>query len=313
MTLLKPTFLPALAETFGPVAGAQGVKHMLAQHGLQEGVYDAGDFKVTQRGAGANMSVDVAAGGAWVQGDDTARQGFYHLVNDATVNVAVSAAHATLPRLDQVVARIYDASVAGGSNTPAIEVIAGTPTSGATLANRTGAAALPNGAVRLADVIVAAADTSITTGEIQDRRPWARGGFKIVEKADGDFSTTNGTNTAVTGLICTMECSGAPVRVTVSALGRNSGGATGEIWVGLKLDGADLGSNIYGLGGLVGDRMGQVGFVTVLAGLAAGRHTFQPGTRIAGGTGGTAVLLASSTFPARLLVEELVRPNADNT
>lgn len=314
MALLKPMWLPndGTGVPFGPAAGKQGLRYMLQQIGLQEGVYDAADLKISQRGAGANMSVDVAAGSAWIQGDDTARQGVYHLVNDATVNVAVSAAHATLPRIDQVIARIYDSSVAGGSDTPAIEVLAGTATAGATLANRTGAAALPNGAVRLADVLVAAAASSIANAAIQDRRPWARGGFRAIEKGDADFSTTNGTNTAVTGLVVSMECSGAPVRITFSAMGRNSLGATAEIWCGLKLDGNDLGSNVYQLGGLVGDRYGQVGFVTVLS-VAAGRHTFQPGIRIAGGTGGTAVLNANSISPARLIVEELVRPNTDNT
>ena len=80
---------------------AQTVRQMLAQGGggLQEGAVGATDFKVAQRGAGANMSVDVASGGAWVQGDDATRQGLYHQTNDATINVGVTAAHASLPGL----------------------------------------------------------------------------------------------------------------------------------------------------------------------------------------------------------------------
>lgn len=219
MTLLEPMWLPTKTVPFGPASGKQGLRYMLQQHGLQEGVYDAGDFDVTQRGAGANMSVDVAAGGAWVQGDDTARQGFYHLVNDATVNVAVSAAHATLPRVDQVVARVYDSSVAGGSDTPAVEVIAGTATSGAQCTDpaaanyRTGAAALPNGCVRLADVQVDAAVASIVNAKIYDRRPWARGFRSFTRYTAGSDYTNATTSLTAAGPSTKCELSGGPCRV----------------------------------------------------------------------------------------------------
>src|SRR3954451_814013 len=158
MALWTPEFLQTQKYS------AARARLMMAQAGIiQEGIFDLGDFAVTQRGAGANMSVDIAAGSAWIKGDDTARQGHYHVVNDATVNVAIPAAHATLPRLDQVVLRIYDSTVIGGGKDGVfIEVVSGTATVGATLANRTGAAALPSSAIKLADVIVAAADASIT-------------------------------------------------------------------------------------------------------------------------------------------------------
>lgn len=173
MALRTPELLDTKTYAFAKV------RQMMADQGggIQEGVVNAGDYLVTQRGAGANMSVDVAAGQAWIQGDDVAYQGLYHMTNDATINAAVSAAHATLPRLDQIVARIYDSTVTGVSDTPTIEVIAGTATSGATLDNRTGAASLPNGAMRIADVLVPAAAGSIVTANIRDRRPWARGFF----------------------------------------------------------------------------------------------------------------------------------------
>lgn len=167
MTLLTPEFLQTQDY------GADKLRHLLEHVGSRgEGVSDYG-FAVTQRGAGANMSVDVPAGNGWVRGDSVARQGLYRIENDATANVAVGAAHATLPRLDQVVARIYDSSVSGGSDTPALEVVAGTATSGATLDNRTGAAALPASAMLLADILVGAAATNIVNADIRDRRSFA--------------------------------------------------------------------------------------------------------------------------------------------
>lgn len=134
---------------------------------LQEGIVDPGHFAVSQRAAGANMSVDVAAGRAWVKADDPGNKGFYHIENDATVNVALTAANATNPRIDTIVVQVND-SIDGGdaSDTPQLLALAGTPTSGATLANLTGAASVPTGALVLAYVLVAANATSIVTANI---------------------------------------------------------------------------------------------------------------------------------------------------
>lgn len=137
-----------------------------------EGVLGYPDLRVVQRGAGANMSVDVGAGAAWIVGDTTpTAQPEYRVRSDSTVNQAVGAAHATLPRIDQVVAEVLDATFTGASNLWRLRVVAGTATSGATLANRTGAAALPDTAIRLADILVGAAVSSILTANIRDRRP----------------------------------------------------------------------------------------------------------------------------------------------
>lgn len=138
---------------------------------MQEGIWDFGHFKATQRGAGANMSVDIAAGEAWVDGDSSVDQGFYHVVNDATVNVAIANNASGNPRIDQIVLRVNDSADAGsGTDTPALEVIQGTPSAGATLANRTGAAAIPNTALKLADVLVANGAVKIENAQIGNLR-----------------------------------------------------------------------------------------------------------------------------------------------
>lgn len=131
-----------------------------------EGVRTSSDLAVSQRAAGANMSVDVAAGTAVIQDDHASGGGFYHGVWTATENLVITAAHATLPRVDRIVALVKDMHLGDASNAVELAVIDGTPTAGATLSNLNGAAAVPSSALLLANVLVAAADTSITNAEI---------------------------------------------------------------------------------------------------------------------------------------------------
>jgi hypothetical protein len=131
-----------------------------------EGVKVSSDLKVTQRGAGANMSIDVAAGSCFIQDDHGAGGGMYGYTLSATQNVAVTAADATNPRVDRVVVAINDLALGDASNALSVKVIAGTPTGGASLANCTGAASVPGSALLLANVLVPAASTSVVTGNI---------------------------------------------------------------------------------------------------------------------------------------------------
>jgi hypothetical protein len=180
---------------------------LLAELALQEGVLGttAGtDFKVTAAAAGG-MRVDIASGIALVKGDSGApgtglTQGLYPQVNDASVANAVTltAAHATLPRIDQIVLQINDSTDLGSAgNVPAFAVVTGVATAGATLDNRTGAAALPNNALPLADALVAAASVAVVAGNIRDRRRFARG-FRYMASLS-DFVWGSGVLTLVTG------------------------------------------------------------------------------------------------------------------
>lgn len=310
MTLLEPMWLPTKTVPFGPAVGKQGLRYMLQQLGdLQEGVFAAGDFDVTQRGAGANMSVDVAAGGAWIYGDDTARQGAYHLVNDATVNVAVSAAHATLPRVDQVVARIYDSTVVGGSDVPAIEVIAGTPTASAqctdpTAANyRLGAAALPNGAVRLADVQVDAAAASIVNAKIYDRRPWARGAnFTGADASGADYTNATTSYTQVNAATrMRFESAGVPTDLSWTS---RIVGAAGILILAYRLNGAAVYSPVIANS----DENRRLLFTTSPS---AGAQVFDLWAALAGASGTATIYRTSSQLVAN--VREAVLQNQQNT
>jgi hypothetical protein len=153
------------------------------------GVAGYQDFRVIQRQAGANMSVDVGTSGAgqmtaWVRGNTREGQGLYRVDNIdrsapsassyvAQLNVTVSSNASGNPRIDQVVLRVQDSQHAGATNLANIAVVTGTATSGATLDNRNGAAALPASCILLADILVANGASSITTADIRDRRPYA--------------------------------------------------------------------------------------------------------------------------------------------
>jgi hypothetical protein len=151
-------------------------RYMLEHLPVQEGVVASGDFAVSQRASTTNMSVDVAVGSAWIKVDSGARSGIAHVWSDAVDNVPLGASNASLPRVDRIVMQYNDSSIPAGTggDTPTPRVITGTATSGATLDNETGAAAVPNDALHLADVLVAANTTAITNTAIRDRRAWAR-------------------------------------------------------------------------------------------------------------------------------------------
>lgn len=133
---------------------------------LSEGVIGLSSLAVTQRGAGANFSVDVAAGWCVITGDDAAQQGKYVQQNTATVNVAIPTPGAGT-RIHRVIARIKDKLHAGGTWSTyewTIEVLA--DTTGVTPAE-------PNSAITLALVTVVPAQASVTTADIADKRPSA--------------------------------------------------------------------------------------------------------------------------------------------
>lgn len=190
---------------------------LMFQHGgpIQPGVWDLNDFRVTQRGAGANMSVDVNSGYALVPANNAGNRGLYHVENDLLMNATVTAAHATLPRIDQVVIDVADSTSGGdASDTPTLLVLAGTATSGATLDNRTGAAALGNNQLRIADILVGGGVTSITTSNIRDRRPWARGAYYRTVDSAGNIALAAGlASVGPNRFRARIEATGNPIRV----------------------------------------------------------------------------------------------------
>ena len=165
MALEVPLLLQALTGDPAISYTAQQMRGLIDAVVPMAGVTFKDDLKVTQRGAGANMSVDVAAGQAAIRGTSIALQGTYMVRNTSTVNVAVTTANATNPRIDLIVARVRDKQADGGTAYSwAPEVVTGTA------AATPVAPAVPVSSIVLAQVAVPANAVSVVTANITDKR-----------------------------------------------------------------------------------------------------------------------------------------------
>lgn len=161
----------------GQLAGMNGsATSLIARGGVNPGL---GNAFVVQAQGSPNMSVRVGSGVAYVPGGESTTQGCYGVLNDAEVTLAVSAAHASLPRIDSVVLRVRDSDYSGGNNDALLEIVAGTPASSPVAPTLTG------NTLRLSNVTVGAAVSSITGGNIADTRRFATGlgGVMLVQAA----------------------------------------------------------------------------------------------------------------------------------
>lgn len=133
-----------------------------------EGVADVtGSLKVSQRSAGANFSVDVAVGSAFVFGDDVTGQGMYLINSDAVENVTVPSPPVSGSRTHRVVAQVRDKlhnSTSWSTYEWTIDVLEDTGS---------GTPAEPASAITLALVAVASGQSSVTDSNITDRRTQA--------------------------------------------------------------------------------------------------------------------------------------------
>lgn len=143
---------------------AEDVRRMMYSIvGQRGGIVGAGDLAVTQNGT-PNMSVNIATGDVFIPGTEATYQGVYHSENRGSLNLTVTAAHATNGRRDLVVARVKDSAYSGASDTLSVEVLAGTP------AGSPVDPTVPANCWVLARLTVDAAVTSIVTAKITDLR-----------------------------------------------------------------------------------------------------------------------------------------------
>lgn len=111
-----------------------------------------------------DMAVTVEAGTVFVPAV-TSLGGVYQCHNDGAYNVTIAPAHATLNRLDVIIARVYDAiDDVGVENKFVIESVTGTPASAPVRPD------LPQQCWALAELSVTAAATAITNAMITDLR-----------------------------------------------------------------------------------------------------------------------------------------------
>lgn len=141
-----------------------------------------GVFAITQNGS-PNMSVNVASGFAIIPGTEGSKQSGYAVINDAIVNVAIAASNPSLPRIDLIALKVQDSFYSGATDAWSIVAITGTA------AGSPVAPALPANAIKIAQIAVGAAVTSIVTGNITDSRPYiaAAGGLiSVATQAERD-------------------------------------------------------------------------------------------------------------------------------
>lgn len=285
----------------------------------QDGVFAAGDWKVSERATGPNMQVDVAAnlGCARVRGNSIANQGSYVVAPHATIaTLDVPAAHATLPRADLVCLEVRDNAHDGsGQNDARVRYLAGTATTGATRDNPVGAPALPANAVRLGIVEVPAVDTTISNGQIRDRRPWARGARQTITRTSADYTISSTTTAAVdaVNLNTRIECSGAPIKLSLRGAIAADAVASAVAILQHRMDGAVInGGSEHPVKPIQASATIPVGFdyeVEIVP--TPGSHVFAPYWRT--GFGGEVVRLkAGGAWAALYSVEEIVRQNASN-
>lgn len=202
-----------------------------------EGVANyATDMVVTNAATG--LKVDIAAGAAWVKGDSGTpamglSQGLFSVVNDAAVTNAVTlpAADPTNPRLDQIVLRVRDsADLGSGADDALFDYVQGTPTAGATLLNRNGAAALGNDRLLLADVLVPAAATNLTAANVRDRRIPANGrATKYIATSETTTSTSYADLTTPDTVDVYVPSPASLVAVNFRAVWKSSVASNGKV------------------------------------------------------------------------------------
>jgi hypothetical protein len=127
-----------------------------------------------------NMTVNVAVGQAVVQGSTTTTQGPYIYTLDTAKTVTITAAHATLPRIDVIAVRIRDSNVSGTGLDGDVVAIAGTAASSPAVP---GFPADGASYLALSQISVPAAATTIATGQITNYWTWttAAGGKLLFE------------------------------------------------------------------------------------------------------------------------------------
>lgn len=227
--LFDAEFVRMFAQGILSHAGAQGI---------------AGASTDLAATAGSGLTINIAAGRAFVKGSERSTQGSYFVYNDTSRAVTLAAANATNPRIDRVVLRVYESDTTAGSSYWAIEAVSGTATVGATLANLTGAAAVPANSLLLYNVLVPAAFTGpfVAGTHFQDRRfgvPVAgrelfAGVSSVTSNFNGPGDITSVTVQGDSTTAVVIEHSGAAMRtsgaaantVTIATRDGSGGGGT---------------------------------------------------------------------------------------
>jgi len=247
---------------------------------------------VAERDSSPNMSVDIAAGKAFVVA--AANQGSYYAENDATVNVPVSPSDPSNARIDLIVLRVTDTALGDLADEIAFEVVEGTPAPSPTVPAVTGTA------IVLARVDVTASAVQIVGADITDQRQLAKSCEMVVFQTSGTFTKASYPwATSVEVVVIGAGGGGATAETDASngfsAGGGGGGGATAKSVLQL----ADLDAVVsvtVGSGGAAGAAGGASSFgsLAVAGGGNPGVATVNSATRdniiAAPGNGGAATV-----------------------
>ena len=248
------------------------------------GVYGGAASLAVAQHSTPNMSVDIATGNAVVLGTSVATtQGSYWFYNDALVNLAVAASHATLDRIDLVVAQIQDAFYAGGSNTPQLAVVTGTP------AGSPVAPVVPASSLVLAQISVIHATASVLNANIADTRPRSATVTRLASVTNvAAMSGIGAAATSITGLgVTAIVGVGRRVRVTMAVPFVQAGGTSIPAGTcNLYVDGVTLlaGTGFY----CVASSYGAVAAVVTEYNPTVGAHTYFGSITFGAGSGNLA-------------------------
>lgn len=144
---------------------AEGDRQLLYEiFGRSSCIFASGEFAVTEKGT-PDMSVNVAAGKAFIDGSENAAQGGYFVSADTVTNIVISNGDGSNDRIDIIVAQVEDAEYSGSTNAWSLAVVEGTP------AASPSAPTAPDNSITLAEVLVEQNEsTSILNADITDKR-----------------------------------------------------------------------------------------------------------------------------------------------
>jgi hypothetical protein len=277
---------------------------------LQEGIIGAGDLKITP---GAGLVLNYAAGSAMVVDDSglLASGALLPVTIAAGSTVTIAANASGNPRLDQIILTLT------GYRTGTVSILQGTATAGATIDNRTGAAALPSGAMRLADVLVTNgfAGPFVADVSLRDRRPWARGiRFAANGNNAGDpnfTSTVAWADLLPTQFKRRFEFGGGLVEVRLSGVAYHvTAGGAGSIGISLDTTGNIMGGQ-WKIGSPAANETDAFSLHYFLP-TGAGSHLFIPQVLNLAGAGGLSIQNSASAFPHYQVIEHPSLQSADN-
>lgn len=125
------------------------------------------DFAVSYSGSG--LTVTVQTGEAQIPGTSVTTQSSYYIRASSTTSLTPAAADPSNPRIDLIYLQVNDVAYGGGTNNATCSIATGTPTSGATLTNLSGAPSVPTSSLAIAYVQIPAGATTITNSNIQNQ------------------------------------------------------------------------------------------------------------------------------------------------